>query len=692
MKLIEQSGIFIAHSSYEERAAPKQAGFRWHGGGCWRGCKACAAGLGLKKWWTDEPTKAAQLAEHAEPTLRARLLAAHEKKAAAVAASAASAPTAPIDVPCPTGLAYLPYQIAGIAAMITRPATLLADEMGLGKTVQVLGVINADPDVRTVLVVCPATLRINWQREAEKWLTREFKCHVVEGREPPSADANFVVVNYDKLVGAGGKNLVEALLAREWDLICVDEAHYLKNPDAQRTKVVLGAVAKKGAEGKPGLIAKARRRRLLLTGTPIPNRPIEAQPLLGALDSANFGNFFRFAKRYADAKQELLPTGKWVWDFSGASHLDDLQERLRSTIMVRRIKRDVLKELPQKRRQIVVLAPNGAAGALEEERTAWAHREEAIDALQAEVDLAHASGDAEAYAAAVAHLREAGSVTFTEMSQARHQTALAKVEAVTAHVDNLLEGGVNKLVLFAHHRDVIAKFVEHFGSRCVSITGATPLGERQVAVDRFQSDAVVQVFVGNIQAAGVGITLTAASTVVFAELDWVPANVTQAEDRCHRIGQSEMVLVQHLVFDGSLDARMAQTLVAKQEIADKALDGLAVLELKVLAIPTTKNREPRPAKYPSVSDEIRSAAHRAVQLLAGVCDGALVEDGTGFNKFDTIVGHKLAALSSLTDGQAWLAARMARKYRRQIAEMDPQVFEVLKLGEKAATDAEKKGA
>lgn len=155
----------------------------------------------------------------------------------------------------------------------------------------------------------------------------------------------------------------------------------------------------------------------------------------------------------------------------------------------------------------------------------------------------------------------------------RHETALAKAPAVVSHLKDAMEGNRDKLIVFVHHKDVIdamADAMQEVG--VVQVTGDTPMAARQDAVDAFQNDPEVRLFIGNIQAAGVGLTLTASSHVVFAELDWVPGNMTQAEDRAHRIGQKNAVLVQHLVLDGSLDARLARTLIEKQAVLDQALD------------------------------------------------------------------------------------------------------------------------
>lgn len=576
-------------------------------------------------------------------------------------------------------------------------------------TIQALGAVNATPDAKSVLVVVPASLRLNWQREAQKWLVRPWNIHVVETQKAPiPADADFVVVNYEMirgkmatvpvmvdgpdkdehgkpiqipklddkgkvvpLIGPDKKPVkqwepapvLSQIMERSWDLLVVDECHRVKNPKALQTKCLLGFAgtkAKKFDDRVIGLITRASRK-IFLTGTPILNRPVELQPLAGALAPAEFGNFFRYAKRYCGAFK-----GTWGWDFTGATNLGELQERLRASIMVRRLKKDVLKELPPKRRQVIPLPANGSAKFVKMEQEAMKAHEDRMAAVQAELDFAHASGDEEAYKAAVAALREAQAVQFSEMARVRAELAVAKAPKVVEYVESALESE-QKVIVFVHHHTMADALMDHFGDAAVAITGqVTNKAKRQEAVDRFQTDDSVRVFVGSIKAAGEGLTLTAASTVIFAELDWVPANISQCEDRAHRIGQTDFVQVIHLVIDGSLDQRMAEEIVAKQDIADKALDEGSRLVLGEPVAPRPEGQPRRPSKYPPVSAEKKAAALTAMQLLSGACDGAQVKDGAGFNKLDTGIGHKLAALSELTDGQAWLATNLARKYQRQL--------------------------
>jgi SWI/SNF-related matrix-associated actin-dependent regulator 1 of chromatin subfamily A len=408
-------------------------------------------------------------------------------------------------------------------------------------------------------------------------------------------------------------------------------------------------------EKRDGLAQRANNV-LLLTGTPILNKPIEIYPLLSTLNPAEFGNFWAFAKRYCGATQT-----RYGWDFSGATNLPELQERMRAACMVRRLKKDVLTELPAKRRQIVTLATNGAANAVRKENEVMARHEQNLSDLRTDADLAHASGDKEAYEIAARKLQAASRVAFTEISATRHAVAVAKIPYVIEHVQSIMEEGCEKLILFAHHHDVVDALAAEFSGECVVLTGETPMDERQSAVERFQTDPNVRIFIGSITAAGVGLTLTAASTVVFAELDWTPANVSQAEDRAHRIGQTQSVLVQHLVLDGSLDARMAQVIVDKQNVADQALDNATELSM-----PVTPNETPRPRRYPIATATQHDAAIRGIRALRTMCDGVVARDGMGFSGATARAGHSLAKLDKFTDGQVFLATKLCTIHRRQL--------------------------
>jgi len=647
VKLLYDVGdeVYVADVGFENRHIPKGAGFRWD--------------PRKRRWWTKDPATACKLRQYAEPTVAAELEKHARKVEAAIAASKAAA--ADVDIPRPEGLEYLPFQRAGIAYAMDRPSVLIADQMGLGKTIQAIGIINADANVRRVLIICPASLRLNWQREAEKWLVRAMTVGVVDTKAG-WVDSDVVVINYDIL-----HRFRSEIDAVQWDLLVVDECHYCKNSRAKRTQMVLGKWDRDPAKRIEPIQA---RRRVFLTGTPITNRPIEIWPVAHALDPVTFNSMMGFAKRYCGAYQ-----GRYGWDFSGATNLDELQEKLRSSIMVRRLKADVLTELPAKRRQVIEVPANGAAEQVRAEREAWDRHESEIDRLRAEVELAKASASEDEYQKAVDRLCEGQAAAFGEMATLRHDTAMAKVPSVLAHLLDAVDAS-GKVVVFAHHKDVVRAIEEGLsqdGIRSVKLVGDTSMVERQAAVDAFQGDPNVRVFIGSITAAGVGITLTASSHVVFAELDWVPGNLTQAEDRCHRIGQRESVLVQHLVFDGSLDARMAKILVRKQEIIDKALDiepeekELAVKVMEFSPVESTPRKQIEKVAETLTAEQIE-AIHDGLRTLASYCDGARALDGWGFSKVDAHIGKSLADCPRLTPKQAALGQRLVRKYRRQLGQ------------------------
>jgi SWI/SNF-related matrix-associated actin-dependent regulator 1 of chromatin subfamily A len=391
--------------------------------------------------------------------------------------------------------------------------------MVLGETIQAIGLINADPSLNRVLIVCPASLKLNWAKEIRKWRTRPLTVEIVNGsnRMPQGGVA---VINYDIL-----SRHEAALNEREWDCVILDEA-------------IIRRTTKRNAPGSRTRFPQ--KKRLYLTGTPISNRPVELFPLISALgpERWNKKTFFSFAKRYCGAKQ--VPAGrKMVWDSSGATRLDELQKELRSTMMIRRRKADVLKELPPKRRAIVELEGDDTIKAIAaREMAAWEARKAEIEALRESANLVLEINDKEAYASAVVALRNAASAAFTEMSAVRHECAVAKAPLAVKFITEQLEGSDGKIVVFAHHRDVAEIAKNQLAPyNPVMVIGGMSAEAKNSSVERFQNDPASRVFIGNIQAAGVDLTPAASSHVIFLELDWVPASVSQAEDRCVMGGQ-----------------------------------------------------------------------------------------------------------------------------------------------------------
>jgi SWI/SNF-related matrix-associated actin-dependent regulator 1 of chromatin subfamily A len=521
-----------------------------------------------RTWWSKIAENAIKLIEYADDATRTELNAAWETLANRVEAS--NAADSDVKLPVPAGHEYRPFQRAGIAAALERQHVLFADEMGLGKTVEALGVINSDESIRAVLIICPATLKVMWAEMLQEWCIRPVYVAIGSSRTPGSMAGRYgqrdqaqifaLILNYD-IVAYWREYLQKA--RGLWDLLICDEAHYLKTPDSKRTIAVCGSERKVAQ----GILA---RRRLMLTGTPILNRPIELWSLLHYLDPQTWPKFWPFVQRYCGAYQDA-----YGWHFDGASNLEELNRKLRGSVMIRRMKADVLTELPAKQRMIIPIAANGAAPMLLEEREKFTAYENTIKRLEVERQAArlNRAQNELAYQDAVKALKEGWSIALENMSRVRHELALMKVPHVVEHVKGLLEGGADKVIVWAHHNDVTdtlaAALAEYFP---LQIDGRTPTNRRQAIADMFQNEPERRVFLGGIHSAGEGLTLTAAHIAVFAEIDWTPAKLSQAEDRCHRIGQKDSVLVQHLLFDGSLDARMAKRIIKKQAVIDKAVN------------------------------------------------------------------------------------------------------------------------
>lgn len=448
--------------------------------------------------------------------------------------------------PCPPGRKFFPFQRAGIEYAKSRRFTLFGDPMGLGKSSQAVGTVNAVGAVR-VLVLCPASLKLNWLKELRMWSTRRRLAQVIhKGDDIIHPQVDTVIVNYDLVAKAP---IHRQLSTKAWDAIILDEVHYLKNPQAKRTAAVLGTTGRKLGLNPLIFRLTPHGRLLALSGTPLPNRPIELFPLLTAASPAfKHYTYAKFATHFCSG---FIDPRTGAWNTTGASNLDELNTLLRTHHMVRREKADVLKDLPEKIYQVIPLPPPGtktAAGlALRDLRD---YHKDAVKG-------------------------SSGAVPFEDMARLRKVIALEKLTAGLSHLEDVLEElGEGKVVVFGHHHEVldaIEKRVTEMGVGFVRVDGGTPVLKRQAAVDTFQNKPEVRVFIGQIQAAGVGLTLTAASTVLFLEASWVPGENEQAVDRCHRIGQKNTVTAQFLVYEGTIDADILKTSLTKHSVINQVL-------------------------------------------------------------------------------------------------------------------------
>ncbi|MEJ2547969.1 MAG: DEAD/DEAH box helicase, partial [Gemmatimonadota bacterium] len=460
-------------------------------------------------------------------------------------APGASATAAPFSRTDPASIArgLFPHQVEGVAFLLRRRRAILADDMGLGKTRQSITAMKVEEPEGPYLVICPASVKRNWEREIRAVLA-EASVLILSGapqpHDPPLPKAEWTVINYDILTRHEAR-----LAAVPWRGVIVDEAHYLKNQKSKRSRS-----ARKLVDGLRDPVVH------MLTGTPLTNRPRDLFALLQLAGHPLGRSFLSFAKRYCAAYQT-----EYGWVTDGASNLEELALTLRG-LMLRRTKDEVL-ELPPKLRTWlgVEIAPS----------TGRADTAKAVHLLLAGMGVPGAraprddAGGAKGRARVVAHL-----------TSARRKIAVAKAKATIEIVENAVEQG-EKVIVFSAFDEPVQKIAAHFGEAAVKLTGATPSGKRQQIVDAFQEDEGVRVLVANIIAGGVGLNLTAARQVVFNDLDWVPANHWQAEDRAYRIGQTGTVNVTYVTAAGhAVDEFVASTLAAKAALVEAVVEGRAI--------------------------------------------------------------------------------------------------------------------
>ena len=423
-----------------------------------------------------------------------------------------------------------PHQVEGVGFLLGRRRSILADDMGLGKTRQsIIAMTEAEP-VGPWLVVCPASVKHNWIREIRLALGEAQTWVIGPGPPPMPGFAGWIVVNYDLL-----KRDIDALLDHRFTGIVFDEGHYLKNHRAQRSRLARRLVVDRDFDPVVHV----------LTGTPLTNRPRDLFPLLQLVGHALGHSFLAFAKRYCDGHKNDY--GYWVT--AGASNIPELSVQLQG-IMLRRNKDEVL-DLPAKQRTWIEVDVDAEV------------RERLNDAVGRFL-----SGERDGRG------RRLGIAMF---SGARRRLAVAKVPQTLDYVRGAIDQG-EKILLFSCFTHATRRFQRALGELAVTITGEVPTPKRLAIVDRFQHDDSVRVLIGQIHAAGVGINLTAARQVVFNDLDWVPANHWQAEDRTHRIGQTGTVNVTYMVARYTLEEFIRRILETKARIVDDVVEGKALGE------------------------------------------------------------------------------------------------------------------
>ncbi|PRP86521.1 DNA annealing helicase and endonuclease ZRANB3-like [Planoprotostelium fungivorum] len=445
----------------------------------------------------------------------------------------------------------LPFQREGLKFGIQQKGRcLIADEPGLGKTIQAISISTYYKEDWPVLVACPASLRDHWRNEYLRWIPELHESNVVivdNGKRQIDESCKVVITSWQ---------LLKHFEKHNFQIIIGDESHTIKSWTTNVTRIALP-------------MFKRSKRVILLSGTPMFSKPAEVWPQIDAIDPKLFNNFYNFGRRYCDPREGFHGT-----DWTGASHLNELYMLLNCTIMIRRLKKDVQQELPKKTRLKVHLEIGK-----EQRKVLDKINENLISARKAR----NTARDRET-------LKEASFQTKTQITQSFQNTGRAKLPAVIKYIKQVLstekddEGKPVKILVFAHHKDPLegiesALYNAKYPS--ILIYGETPSVDRQRLVDYFQNDPECRAAILSIKAAGVGLTLTAATVVIFAELYWNPGQITQAEDRAHRIGQKKPVDVRFLLAEGSIDSAMWDIIDRKESILGNTLNGEAgnVLEI-----------------------------------------------------------------------------------------------------------------
>lgn len=439
------------------------------------------------------------------------------------------------------------FQLEDVAHAISLGGRVIyAAEMGLGKTFSALLFAQRFPQARPVVVVCPASLKYMWENQAKHHLG--LRVEVLEGTRPPRGglrrNRDFIVVNYDILAQrrgtTTGSGWLNHLLSLNPGIVILDEGQYACQPTAQRSKAVRA-------------LCKTAQQVLILSGTPMTNRPIELWHLLHIVNPKMFPSRYAFAHRFCRPRRT-----PWGWDFSGASNLDELHAIItdpKTGCLIRRRKEDVLDQLPPKRRTVVPLD-------LKNRRE---YQRALTDFLNWLEEQAPGRSRRAARAEAVVQLGEL-----------KRLAARLKMPGVFGWIDDFLASTDEKLIIFAVHRKIIGEVHARYKNQSVVVDGSVTGRKRQQAVDQFLKDRRTRLLIGNIKAAGTGWSAKGVSTTAFIELPWSSGDLLQAEDRIHGLNRGKAGTSAHIYYllaRETIEERLAKLLHRKQKILAKTLDG-----------------------------------------------------------------------------------------------------------------------
>lgn len=521
-RVVFKDGVFICKTSYEERAVPRDAGFRWH--------------YDKKIWYTSHYSVAARLRELADQSAKDEL----DKHVIAVSPWTERLP----EPPAP--LKLLEFQREAAIFALSRNRSYLGLDPGLGKTIVAASIARAIKRAAFVYI-CPPFLVSNTQNEFEKWApelkTTNIKTECVSD----------VLIVPDSIIARPEirESIASYVDGADTRVLFIDEAHRYKNDTAQRTQSMFGKDKK--TKGEITGIVDFFTNVVCMSGTPMPSRPLELYPVLSKLapETIDHMNKFQYARKFCAAYKNEYG----FWDFSGASNMPELRRRTihpEGSFMLR-IKKEVLK-LPPITEEVFVISEDMGPSVSKLDRKLHAQFKDVEDVMKHQIAKAEGLG----------HENDLHLMTY------RRLLGLEKVDAACDIVKSILEETEESVLIFGLHKDVIAKLTSKlFDYKPLVITGDVPVQLRQTIVKEFQENKDHRVFIGNIHACGVGFTLTKATRVVFVEFDWVPGTNDQARDRAYRIGTSAAVHCQYLVFRESVDKAVIESLLMKRKTIDQ---------------------------------------------------------------------------------------------------------------------------
>lgn len=419
----------------------------------------------------------------------------------------------------------LSHQKEAIEKLVGNDKYILADDMGLGKTTSTV-IASLESGAEKTLIICPASLKINWQREIANYTDKEVS--IIEGKKWEPAE--YTIINYDILKNFHDPKHPEKsdILNYGFDLVVMDEAHYIQNVKAARTKI-------------GNNIAKKVGKVWLLTGTPMTSRPMNYYNLLDLVDSPVAENWMAYAIRYCAGYQFSVGPKK-VWNVTGASNLEELRDRTKPQVL-RRLKEDIL-DLPEKIITPVYLRLKSRDyEKLMGEYYDWYNSSEESTSL---------------------------TIQFSKLMKVRQVIAESKIKDTIEIAQNIIDQG-KKVIIFTNFTDTLNKLTDAFPKVSVKLDGKMSKPQRQHSVDEFQNNDKIKVFVGNLKAAGVGITLTAAEAVIMNDLSFVPSDHSQAEDRAYRYGQKFSVSVYYPIFENSIEGIIYDILSKKKNIFETVM-------------------------------------------------------------------------------------------------------------------------